>query len=199
MRVQLDRDLLVKCWRTAKARDAIKLAHTDRRVSGRPGWEIHFDGLRTEAAFAQCIRRPELVSWSVQLTGDGGIDLKIGKSIQLKASIYDPPYLRFDPTGSQCFSADIAVLARVPLFRNEPDWPLHSGWVEFAGWLTREAFMERADVRNFGYGDRLVVEPEMLWGMPTLLQQLLPRPTCSCGRPDLFCGAASRPPRCTEL
>jgi len=164
IRITLIRDELVRCWRTAKKRDAIKLAHTDRRVSSRPGYEIHFDGLRTELGIAIHVGKPELVDFSVQLHGDGGTDMMIGgRRAQIKASTYMPPYLRFDPDGSQAFTADIAILVYVPLAPTEPDknWCDRCGYVDLIGWITREEFMARATERDFGHGRRLVVEPPL--------------------------------------
>ena len=172
-RVNLARDLMIKCWTKAKEQDAIKYPHTDKRVSSRPGWEIHFDGLRVEAAVAQFVGQPELVDWSVQLHGDGGKDfmlLDLG-TFQAKGSTYDPPYLRFDKTGSQKFTADFAVLGFVPLAPKEPDpsWLERCGYVDLIGWISRAEFMQRAVEMDFGHGPRLVVKPPLPRPMSSLL------------------------------
>ena len=172
-RVWLTRDTLVKCWTTARARDAIKLEHTDRRVSSRPGYEIHFDGLRAEAAFAQLAGQPELVDFSVQMHGDGGTDIRLGSNaVQVKASIYDPPYLRFDIEGSQTFKADVAVLTYLPVLPEKPDqrWVETSGWVDVIGWITREEFTQQCAVMDFGYGPRHIVGAGVMHDVASLIE-----------------------------
>lgn len=155
IRVTLAADLVERCRQIAIARDAIKLGSTDRRVSKRPGWAIHFDGLRAECAVAWYLGAPELVSFSVDLHGDGGSDLRLrGLAIQVKASTYQPPLLRFDPTGSQRFRANAGALAFVPSDDG-------ACWVDLYGWIWRDEFMRRAQRRDFGYGERLVVGPPL--------------------------------------
>jgi hypothetical protein len=98
---------------------------------------------------------PHLVNFSVEMHGDGGSDLNLGGlNIQIKASTYDPPYLLFDIFGSQRFRADAAVLALVP----PQDGAL---WVDLYGWVQRHEFMRRAHRRDFGHGDRLVLDPPL--------------------------------------
>ncbi len=195
VRIQLPRALLIKCYKVARARDAIKLPHTNRQVSSRPGWEIHFDGLRSEAGLGEYVQRPELVSYSVEMTGDGGKDIDLyGKRLQVKASIYHPPYLRFDKHGSQRFSSDIAVLAVVPLYGDEPGWRTHHSWVDLIGWITRDEFFQHARPHDFGHGERLIVDPSVLQDMTALLPFLQPQlqpavfqGRCSvCGDPGMY-------------
>jgi hypothetical protein len=146
-------DLVRRCKKVALDRDAIKLASTDRRVSSRPGWAIHFDGLRAECAVAQYFHTPQLVNFSTEMHGDGGSDMHLGAlAIQTKASTYLPPYLRFDIVGSQRLRADAAVLAYLPQ---------DAMWVDLHGWVLRCEFMRRAQRRNFGYGDRLILHPPL--------------------------------------
>jgi hypothetical protein len=166
-RIHLSPELMMKCWVTANARYSIKYANTNRQVSNRPGRELHFEGLRAEAALGEYVGQPELVDYSVTLHGDGGTDMVFdGRRIQIKASTYKPPLLRFDIEGRHRFNEaiDIAVLAHVPRSPDdEPDeaWFLQSGWVDLIGWIDRWEFFQRATVRNFGHGDRLVVEPPL--------------------------------------
>jgi hypothetical protein len=156
VRVTLSPELFRNCRDIAIARDRIKLPGTDRRVSQRPAWAIHFDGLRAECAVAQYLGGPELVSFSVEICGDGGTDMNLGTlMLQVKASSYLPPLLRFDPTGSQRFRASVAALAFVPSSEDS------ERWVDLYGWIWREEFMRRAERRNFGYGERLVVGPPL--------------------------------------
>jgi len=164
-RTRLSRDLVMKCWDTAVARLAIKLPHTNHQVSSRDGIELHFEGLMVEAALGEELGRPDLVDFSVKLTGDDGNDMRLGgKTIQIKANTYtNPTYLRFDIEGKHVFKSDIAVLGFVT--RSPPEmsdaWCAEFGWVELLGWISREEFFQRAEVRNFGHGDRLVVAPPL--------------------------------------
>ena len=163
-RVWLTRDDLVRCYETARARDAIKAEHTNRQVSSRDGWHLHFDGLRGELAVASALDCRELVSWTIDRHGDGGCDLRVsGLSYQIKASTYYPPYLRFDVDGPQCFKADRAILVLLPKLPACRDdlWSQRSGWVDIYGWLSFGEFSDRAERINFGYGDRLMVKPPL--------------------------------------
>lgn len=163
-RVYIGRDLLVKCWMTARKRDAIKASHTDQRMVSRPGHVIHFDGLRLELGVEIFTGQTGLADFSVTKHGDGGVDGRLfGMSMQIKASTHSPPFLRFNIDGSQRFKADVAILGYVPPTPMVADktWCERNGYVDLIGWISREEFMERATIRNFGYGDRLVVTPPL--------------------------------------
>jgi hypothetical protein len=163
-RVFLDRDLLIECWLTAKARFEIKHPDTNRRISDRPDIEILFDGLRSECATAIYYGMPELVSWTVTTYGDGGSDLLLfGQRSQVKSSIRRSPRLIFNITGKQAFTADLAILTRLPQVPSsyDPVWHLTNNWVDLIGWISREEFMAKKYTRDFGYGDRYAMDPPL--------------------------------------
>ena len=180
--VKLSHAEMLRCWTTASERFSIKDPATNHQVSPRSGREIHFDGLRLEVGLCGYIGRPDLVDFNNHLHGDGGVtDFTVnGCRIQAKASLYEPPYLRFDKEGKHVFAADIAVLGFVPLLLNNWQeatkeqrraWFEANNYVDLVGWITRDEFFQRAEIMDFGYGERLVVKPP-LQPMTTLLREL---------------------------
>jgi predicted nucleic acid-binding protein len=145
--------------KVARARQKAKDPSTDRaHLRFIDGAWLHYCGLRGELAVAKALGLEE-IDLTIDKHGDGGIDLltRDGASFQVKATTRNPPWLRFDPDGSQRFQADFAALTRVEVADVEPQQ------VEVWGCIKRETFLANAVLRDMGYGPKLVIDdPKLL-------------------------------------
>ena len=114
--------------------------------------EINFDGLKGEYAVANFLGLE--VNKEITFVGDGGSDLEYkDKTIQVKYNNYrcGEGDLYFDnvPNSTYIFKTDVAFLV-VPTKELKV--------VNIVGWITREEFNKKCYIRNFGYGERKVVD-----------------------------------------
>lgn len=138
--------------------------------------EMHYIGLKAEWAVASFLFLD--IDTRTTPNGDGGYDLKkSGITIDVKMSQKD---LKFHRPGPR---ADIIFLVQPLSPFTIPDTKYHDltkrdthiakpafSWkhVVLIGWITRAEFMAKHVLRNFGYGDRMVVWSEHCH-RPTLL------------------------------
>lgn len=113
-------------------------------------------GFRGELAFAKLY---DLKPTEVTVYADDGIDyiLDDGRTVDVKLSTYRNGFLIFDSFDK--FKSDIAVLAY---------GSYNEAFVEIAGWISKEDFMNKCSERNFGYGTRKVVGKDHLLPMEEL-------------------------------
>ena len=114
--------------------------------------EINFDGLKGEYAVANFLGLE--VNKEITFVGDGGSDLEYkDKTIQVKYNNYrcGEGDLYFDnvPNSTYIFKTDVAFLV-VPTKEQKV--------VNIVGWITKEEFNKKCYIRNFGYGERKVVD-----------------------------------------
>lgn len=78
-------------------------------------------------------------------------DVVVGRiGIEVKSSKYSPPHLKFNNMGEFPRTSHIAVVVHVDVHRR-----VATLW----GWVDRRKFVEEATVKDYGYGDRLVMAP----------------------------------------
>ena len=113
-------------------------------------------GFRGELAFAKLYK---LEPTEVTVDADDGIDyvLSDGKTVDVKLSTYVNGDLIFD--NFEKFKSDIAVLA----------YGKHSdSYVDIAGWITKEEFINKCFDRNYGHGNRKALRSSELRPMEEL-------------------------------
>ena len=142
-------DMWDECRRIAIARSAPKRNWAGSFRGGPSSDEAHFLGVVGEAAacvFFGCRLNREIHG------GDGHApDIVTGGiGIEVKASKYSPPHLKMSGPEEFPRSSHIAVMVHV----NEAG-KVATLW----GWIDRRDFMDRAITRDYGYGDRMVIEP----------------------------------------
>ena len=138
-----------ECRRIAIARSSPKRTWRGSFRGGPSSDEAHFLGVVGEAAacmFFDCSLNRDIHN------GDGHApDIVTGGiGIEVKASKYSPPHLKMCGPEEFHRSSHIAVMVHVDEHRK-----LATLW----GWVDRRDFMDKAFTRDYGYGDRMVVEP----------------------------------------
>jgi len=130
-----------------------------KRFSSTRHWtkdeSTHFIGLLGEMAFAKYTGL-DLDDNNYRYKGDGGIDFSSKVTCQIKTTNYNNPALLCFYDHLNDFSADYAVLA----YRES------NNVIWLCGWVSRETFETESYIRNFGYGDRLVmrdIDLEPMW------------------------------------
>ena len=114
-------------------------------------------GFRGELAFAKLYN---LDPTDVTVYADDGIDyiLPDGRTVDVKLSTYKNGDLIFDSFDK--FKSDIAVLVY---------GSYDESYVDIAGWVTKDQFIERCDERDYGYGIRKFLKKQYLNAMDTLV------------------------------
>ena len=113
----------------------------------RDDFSITREGMAGEWAVSKVIDTP--VNLDLHPGGDAGWDFEYcGIKIDVKTS--KAKYLLFNTLSS--FKADLAVFARY----------LNEYQVELVGAITRQDFVAKHQLKNFGYGDKCVVDPLLL-------------------------------------
>jgi len=113
----------------------------------RDDFSITREGMSGEWAVGKVINTP--VNLDLHPGGDPGWDFEYcGIKIDVKTS--KAKYLLFNTLSS--FKADLAVFARY----------LNEYQVELVGAITRQDFVAKHQIKNFGYGDKCVVDPLLL-------------------------------------
>lgn len=111
--------------------------------------EATLQGFRTEIAVAKLF---DLEMPRFNVKSDSGIDLWIGNcSVDVKCTLRRDPSLIFDTEDK--FKSDVAVLTQA--FEDDDA-------IRVWGYVSKTEFLRRAKHRDFGYGDRLVVEANAL-------------------------------------
>lgn len=107
------------------------------------------------------------VDETISPSGDNGHDLLtvLGKSVQVKTStlaqlIFNAPEL---------FVSDIAVLVQ---FFGDKQLPHVDSYFDIKGWITREEFLAKHYLHDYGYGTRLVMDADQLHDMEELLNEI---------------------------
>ena len=130
----------------------------NRKFDSQNDFSTNLHGVMGEFAVAKYLGLK--LDHSVGLSGDDKIsDMRRGdQTIQVKTNMWrwNACYLYFNSL--DLFRADIAVLAKIKSATE----------VELAGWITRDEFREKAERKNFGYGERFCVEAQELKGMQLL-------------------------------
>ena len=152
-------------WKVAEVRQSPKENNTHARDKRRvllPNVEMHLIGLLGEYAFSKFVGVE--MDENGYLGGDIEKDFLIdGNKIEIKTL---QGYLVFDVQNFDAeFCADIAVLA---IFNRDPGdrTILHN--VSLEGWITKEEFINKRFIDDFGYGPRYCVQPDVLNAMDEL-------------------------------
>ena len=135
--------------RLADGRGADKEVYAStNRWTKEPG-VYHFHGLLGEMAYAKHYKVD--IDWSINALGDGGIDLIIlGKSVNVKTTIYRPPILKINEFAE--FTADLLALA----LRVSDDSIKLFGFTDFHD-LSSKHYK-----KDFGHGERICLDCEDL-------------------------------------
>jgi hypothetical protein len=150
------------CALIAERRNVVKNVHgvKNKRYGQQTDFATHLNGVYGEYVVCDMFgKRPDT---SVSLSGDDKVsDIVIdGVRIQIKSRLRTHTnglYLFFDTL--DLFRADIAVLTTLR----------DAATVAIEGWILREDFIEKHEVVNFGYGDRVAVEKSFLNPASTLV------------------------------
>ena len=147
--IPFDDDMWAECKRISLARSAPKRRWKKNFEDGNHSDDIHFMGVVGEAAacvFFGCELNREINGGDKHepdiVTG--------GIGIEVKASKYSPPHLKF--TSMEWFGrrSHIAVVVHVDLYRR-----VGTLW----GYMDRREFAERHEVASYGHGSCLVMKP----------------------------------------
>ena len=142
-----------------KRKLAVETQKFDRK---RTDWEIAYYGYMGEVAVARalCLAPDE----TVLAGGDGGIDLVIdGTTLQVKTPLTKATkdFLYFNDETR--FNCDFGVLCNVDSDETA---------VLIRGAISHKDFIHRAGIRDFGYGQRLVVHASELLPMDGLIRAI---------------------------
>ena len=154
MLTHLDPLDLVELAVTATRRRAVNEALQTRSNNFTPHrteFELHYVGVMGEFVVARALGVS--VDRSVKIGSDNGIDLMFrDASIQVKASTYtgNEPSLIFNDLEE--FKADLAVGVQILC-------PVRTS---IMGWMSREDFLTKHKIANYGYGNRFVVGQKQL-------------------------------------
>jgi hypothetical protein len=170
-----DRDLeMVHALTTKRQLFKRKLAvETQKYDRKRTDWEIAFYGFMGEVAVARalCLSPDE----TVLAGGDGGVDLVINNTtLQVKTPLTKATkdFLYFNDETR--FNCDFGVLCNVDSDETA---------VLIRGAISRVDFIHRAAVRDFGYGERLVVHASELLSMDDLIRSIQSHNELTIGEP----------------
>ena len=109
-------------------------------------WESHYIGLQGEIAVGKLLRYP--IGEFISPSGDGDEpDLFWGRrSVEVKTTKYSPPILKLDKLTD--FVTDVLVLCYLA----------EESVIDVMGWVSKSDFFDKHSSRNFGYGERAIVE-----------------------------------------
>ena len=109
-------------------------------------WESHYIGLQGEIAVGKLLRYP--IGEFISPSGDGDEpDLFWGRrSVEVKTTKYSPPILKLDKLTD--FVTDVLVLCYVA----------EESVIDIMGWVSKSDFFDKHRGRNFGYGERAIME-----------------------------------------
>ncbi len=109
-------------------------------------WESHYIGLQGEIAVGKLLRYP--IGEFISPSGDGDEpDLYWGRrSVEVKTTKYSPPILKLDKLTN--FVTDVLVLCYVA----------EESVIDVMGWVSKSDFFDKHRGRNFGYGERAIME-----------------------------------------
>lgn len=123
--------------------------------SSKSEFEAHYQGILGELGACRALGL-DSIDLTERLSGDGGVDLTLPTGLSLEIRYRTKRGWDFALNGASLdfFKSDIGVLV----------WPgVEPNSVELVGWTTRVHLAQMAKVKNFGYGDRLVLRyPSML-------------------------------------
>ena len=127
---------------------------TKRVDQKRDDYAITREGMAGEWAVGKVLGVP--VNLDLHPGGDPGWDFDYcGIKIDVKTS--RAKYLLFKTQNS--FKADFAVFAKY----------LNDYQIELAGMVSRQEFMEKCEIRDFGYGENFVMHPDNLTDVREIL------------------------------
>jgi len=124
-------------------------------------WEAHYQGILGELGAARVLGF-HTIDLEERLAGDGGVDLVLpcGLTVEVRYRTQREWDFALNGDSLEFFKADVAVLV----------WPgVEPDTVELVGWTTRVHFARKANIKNFGHGDRLVLRYPSLMPMKSLL------------------------------
>jgi len=154
VKVELTDDEVNRVREIASIRDSNKKGFSStRHWTGKES--THFVGLLGEMAFAKYTGL-DLDDTNYRYKGDGGIDFAKDVTCQVKTTNYKNPSILCFYDHLNDFTADYAVLT----YRES------NNVIWLCGWISRHDFEMAAHIRNFGYGDRLVMRDhdlEPMW------------------------------------
>ena len=104
---------------------------------------------------------------TIRTHGDDGWDLEY-HNIQLQVKTSNTPKLIFN--APHLFSAEAGILAQF-VGEDKRTAELDPSFVVW-GWITHKEFMQRHYVKNFGYGDRWVVDSGYLHALDSILEEV---------------------------
>jgi len=157
--INFDNKQYQKAVHLARERCAPKVDYESCRVWGEDVYQDETVGVMGELA-AGAYFGEDIMEWSSP-TGDDGVDLWLGGTIGVDVKTGSKPGYRFalnQPDPGE-FIADVGVMA----------WLVEEQSIELAGWTTKIHFFDNCQLMDFGYGPRLVLEPDKFLPMRLLL------------------------------
>jgi len=127
--------------------------------------EIHLEGMRAEFAAAQLLGAE--LNWELLVGGDknrGDITLPDNRTASVKFRQKKGWDFALQSSDPREFKEDIGILV----------YPhaTHFRGLDICRWISRGDFLRLAEVRNYGYGDRLVVSPNFMSPIEELIGQI---------------------------
>jgi hypothetical protein len=147
-----------------------KIAHARNSVKERAGVrsnkfdaskgeeDAHLIGVMGEYAVAKYLGLK--IDEVVTLHGDNGSDLNACNCIRIEVKTRNRRGFDFalNNTRTSDIKWDVGILA----------YKVASNQIEIAGWISKVSFLSRCTVKNYNYGDRLVVEPDKMFALTDL-------------------------------
>ena len=127
--------------------------------------QIHLEGMRAEFAAAKLLGAS--LNWELLIGGDnnrGDLTLSDGRSVSVKFRKKRGWDFALYSANPDEFKEDIGVL----VYPSDT----HYRALDVFGWITREDFLKNSTVRNYKYGDRLIVGPTLMSPILRLIAEL---------------------------
>lgn len=127
--------------------------------------QIHLEGMRAEFATARLLGAK--LHWELLVGGDqnnGDITLPDGRTVSVKFRKKKGWDFALQSKNLQEFKEDIGIL----VYPHDN----HFRGLDICRWITREDFVRFCEVKNYGYGDRLVVGPSFMSPIEDLVSEI---------------------------
>jgi len=152
----------------AKERQANKEAHnvtTKLFDPSKSDYQIHLEGMRAEFAAAKILDAE--LNWQLLVGGDknaGDLRIKDGRTVSVKFRKKQGWDFALKSADPKDFREELGVLV----------YPssTHFKALNVDRWISREEFLQKSTMANYGYGDRLKVSPAKMRPIESLLEEI---------------------------
>lgn len=127
--------------------------------------QIHLEGMRAEFAASQILESS--LNWELLIGGDknrGDLTLSDGRSVSVKFRKKRGWDFALQSANPNEFKEDLGVL----VYPSDT----HSRALDVFGWITRDEFLKVSKIRDYKYGNRLVVGPSQMRPISDLINSI---------------------------